>query len=301
MTGALLAAGRQVPDHLVGPLRASNSSHNAASLRQRFAEDGYLYLPGALDRDAILAARREIFDRLAAVGEIRMPAEHGLATGISRRAERAGDLGQFLKDICEGQVLRGISHGPKLRRIAEELFGEPARAFDFLWLRPTAVGRASPLHFDHVYMNRGSERVVTAWLPLGPVPPSDGPLLIVEGSHRFDNLIATFRGLDVDRDPSRSGSLEDDPMTVAERHDTRLLTADFGPGDIVLFGPFTLHGSFDNTSPEGRVRLSCDVRYQPAADPIDERWIGPDPPGHGGLGYGGLSAARPLTAEPIRR
>lgn len=301
MTGALSAAGRQVPDRLVGPLHASQASDDAAVLRRRFAEDGYLYLPAALDPGAVLAARREIFERLAAVGEIRAPAERGLATGVSRRAERVGDPGDFLREICDRPVLRAISHGPALHRIAGKLFGEPARAFDFLWLRPTAVGRASPLHFDHVYMNRGSERVVTAWLPLGSVPASDGPLLIVEGSHRFDDLIASYRGLDVDREPDRSGSLEDDPMTVAERHGTRLLTAEFGPGDVVLFGPFTLHGSFDNNSAEGRVRLSCDVRYQPAADPIDDRWIGADPPGHGGLGYGGLNAARPLTAAPIRR
>ena len=33
------------------------------------------------------AARREVFDRLAEVGEIRHPAETGIASGISRRAE----------------------------------------------------------------------------------------------------------------------------------------------------------------------------------------------------------------------
>ncbi len=198
-------------------------------------------------------------------------------------------------------LLRAVSHGPDVYGIAERVLAEPVRAFDFLWLRPTPVGRASPLHFDHVYMNRGSDRILTMWIPLGPAPTTDGPLLIVEGSHRFDTLIEEFRGLDVDRDPTRPGSLADDPVTIAERHGTRLLTADFEPGDIVLFGPFTLHGSFDNVSPEGRVRLSCDVRYQPAADPADDRWVGANPPGHGGLGYGALSASRPMTAAPIRR
>lgn len=301
MTTGLSAAGRPVPDHLVGPLRAGEPGDDPAALGQALAQDGYLYRPDVLDPGAVLAARREVFRRLAAVGEIGDPAADGLATGVSRRAEMAGDLGRFLKDICECPVLRAVSHGPELHDFAEGLFGEPVRAFDFLWLRPTAIGRASPLHFDHVYMNRGSERVATVWIPLGPVPRSDGPLLIVEGSHRFDALIADYRGFDVDRDPTRPGALADDPVTVAERHGARLLTADFAPGDVVVFGPFTLHGSFDNVSPEGRVRLSCDVRYQPAADPIDERWIGADPPGHGGLGYGGLSSARPLTADPIRR
>ena len=301
MTGTAFVAGRPVPDRLVGPLRASAADGDAAILRRRLAEDGYLFLPGALDPEAVTAARREVFDRLAEVGEIRHPAEAGIASGISRRAELAGDFGRFLKEICEGPALRQISHGPALHRIAAELLGEPAQAFDFLWLRPTPVGRASPLHFDHVYMNRGSERVVTVWIPLGPVPVADGPLVIVEGSHRFDDLIDAYRGLDVDRNRERTGSLADDPVTVAERHGTRLLTGEFAAGDVVLFGPFTLHGSCDNTSPEGRVRLSCDVRYQPAAEPVDDRWIGAEPAGHGGLGYGGMNAARPLTAEPVRR
>ena len=38
------------------------------------------------------------------------------------------------------------------------------------------AGRASPLHFDHVYMNRGTDRVVTTWIPLGDVTVADGPL-----------------------------------------------------------------------------------------------------------------------------
>lgn len=301
MAASARVTGRPVPDALIGPLRRSPPDGDAVELNRRLAGDGYLFLPGALDPAMVLEARREVFRQLATVGEIVEPAEDGIASGTSRRAERMGDPGAFLKGICEGPALRRVSHGPELHRIAGGLFGAPARAFDFLWLRPTPVGRASPLHFDHVYMNRGSDRVLTVWIPLGPVPLGDGPLLVVDGAHRFDALTAAYRGLDVDRDAGRSGSFSDDAVTIAERHGTRLLTADFAPGDVVLFGPFTLHGSFDNQSAEGRVRLSCDARYQPAADAIDERWFGAEPTGHGGLGYGGLNAARPLTAEPIRR
>ena len=301
MTGAAQVAGRPVPDRLLGPLRASPPDGDTAALNRRLAEDGYLFLPGMLDPDRVLAARRAVFERLAEVGEIRRPAEDGIASGTSRRAELTEDPGGFLKTICDSPALRRISHGPELHALATGLFGAPARAFDFLWLRPTPVGRASPLHFDHVYMNRGSDRVVTVWIPLGPAPICDGPLLVVEGSHRFDDLIADYRGLDVDRDRGRSGSFADDPVAIAERYGARLLTADFSAGDVVLFGPFTLHGSLDNHSPLGRVRLSCDARYQPAADPVDERWFGAEPPGHGGLGYAGMNAARPLTEAGIRR
>ena len=84
---------------------------------------------------------------------------------------------------------------------------------------------------------------------------------------------------------------------LARRYKTRLLTADFQAGDIALFGMATMHGSLDNCSPIGRVRVSCDVRYQPAADPRDERYYGPNPAGTTGIGYAELNGAKPLTED----
>ncbi|MGQ0663921.1 MAG: phytanoyl-CoA dioxygenase family protein [Pseudomonadota bacterium] len=294
--------GRLVPAELIGELKDSSDvlSHRPA-LRRRLAEDGYLLLRGGLDRDEVLAARREVFARLAEVGEVREPAAEGIATGSSRRAEIGGELGAFWRSVCEGPALRRLTHAGRLRRIAARVFGCPVRPFDFLWLRAMAAERASPLHFDHVYMNRGTDRVLSAWVPLGDVPAGEGPLLVVEGSHRFDDLIAAYRGHDVDRDPSRPGHLGRDAVGLARQRGGRLLTADFQASDVVLFGMFTLHGSFDNASQAGRVRLSCDVRYQPRDARRDDRWFGSPPPGHGGKSYGGLSGARPLTAEMLLR
>jgi hypothetical protein len=51
----------------------------------------------------------------------------------------------------------------------------------------------------------------------------------------------------------------------------------------------------------GRVRLSCDVRWQPADDTRDDRWFGAPPAGHGGRSYGGVNSARPLGADYIAR
>ncbi|MFP3670602.1 phytanoyl-CoA dioxygenase family protein, partial [Priestia sp. SIMBA_032] len=87
---------------------------------------------------------------------------------------------------------------------------------------------------------------VTAWVPLGAVPAEDGPLFLVEGSHRFDDLTGPLRGLDVDAEGAPPGSLDLDPVALAAERGARLLTADFRAGDVVLFGMFMLHASFDN-------------------------------------------------------
>ena len=40
----------------------------------------------------------------------------------------------------------------------------------------------------------------------------------------------------------------------------------------------TLHGALDNNSP---VKRLTDIRYQPANEPIDDRWNGANPEAHG--------------------
>ena len=61
------------------------------------------------------------------------------------------------------------------------------------------------------------------------------------------------------------------------------LTTDFEAGDLLLFTMHTMHCSLDNESPNNRIRLTLDTRYQPASEPADERWIGSDPIAHGPL------------------
>ena len=91
------------------------------------------------------------------------------------------------------------------------------------------------------------------------------------------------------------GQNKTDPLTLVRNRGTRLLTADFQAGDLVVFSGFTMHGSLDNHSPSGRVRLSVDVRFQPAADPADdERYFGTHPTGSNGGGYGDMRGAKPL-------
>jgi hypothetical protein len=293
-----VSQGRVVPPGLLGELRDSTALlHSNTQLRQRLAEDGYLFLRGVLDAGPVLRARSEVFGRLAAVGEIADPPAAGIATGHSRRRETAGDLGAFWKSVNAGPALRQVTHGAALCDILSQIFGAPAIAFDFMFLRAAPVGRWTGLHFDHGFFTRATEQVLTAWIPLGDIPWSDGPLMVVEGSHRFEDLTATQRGFDVARDTGRRAAFTEHPVELASARRTRLLSAHFRPGDVLIFGMLTLHGTFDNCSPAKRVRLSCDVRFQPAAEPRDPRYFGPDPAGTTGAGWAELNGARPLD-EP---
>ena len=244
-----------------------------------------------------MAARREVFQRMVQVGEIAEPAEAGIFTGASRRAEMEPDLGRFWKSVSEGPALRAASHGTALAAVMSLVFGETARPQDYMFLRAGPFGRATGLHFDYPFFTRSHDRVATVWLPIGDVPVTDGPLVVVEGSNRFRDLIEPMIGFDISKDNTRKADLGADAITFAEQRGTRLLTRNFEAGDIALFGMYTAHGSLDNHTSINRVRLSCDVRWQPAALPLDERYFGDNPPGTTGVGYAELNGAKPLTQD----
>ena len=270
---------------------------DTAALSERFEADGYLFLRGLHDVAAVMDARREVFERLEAVGEVKSPALDGIFTGASRRREMAGDLGAFWQSMSQGPRLRAVTHGPRIREIVGRILGEPVRPHDYIFLRPAPVGRATGPHCDYPFFTRATERVVTVWTALGEVPLCDGPVVVVEGSHRFDDLVEAARGFDVARDTDRRATRPENHIAFARARGSRLLSADFGAGDILVFGMFTWHGALDNHSPIGRIRLSSDVRFQPAGEPEDPRYFGADPGGTTGAGYGELNGAKPLT-EP---
>ena len=290
--------GQPVPSSLIHEMADSASLlDNPTALRARLAEEGYLYLKGVVDKDAIMAARKEVFERLVKVGEIREPAMDGVATGDSRRKELEPDLGGFWRSISEGRKLRAASNGYDMQRIMSLIFGEPARNQDYIFLRAGAQGRATGLHFDYPFFTRAHDKVCTVWMPIGDVPVEDGPVVVVEGSNKYRDLIDPMIGFDISKDNTRKADFGADAISFAQSRGTRLLTRNFSAGDIALFGMYTAHGSLDNHSPINRVRLSCDLRWQPASLPLDDRYFGDPPKGTTGASYGELNGAKPLTQE----
>jgi hypothetical protein len=265
--------------------------HNPAALRERMVEDGYLFLPGYLDREEVLAARQVLADRLAARGLLD-PSYPTSACKASRSAEIA-----FAPELSKNNpVLRGLLYGGRMMAFWELFFGAPVRHYDYTWIRAVAPGRGTPPHMDVVYMGRGTKRLYTAWTPLGDIPLTTGGLLVLENSHKHDRLNKGYGSKDVDTfcenkvgpDYKRMGGggnitdggwLSKDPVKLRKNLGGRYLSADYRAGDLLVFSVFTVHTSLDNHSDE--IRLSSDTRYQLASDPIDERWIGDEPIGHG--------------------
>jgi ectoine hydroxylase-related dioxygenase (phytanoyl-CoA dioxygenase family) len=272
-----------------GPLRPSmDAIDDAAELRRRMAEDGYLFLPGYLDREQVLAARRATMEKLAAAGHL-APGTDPMA-GIAR----PGTTIKFAPELAlDNPPLTELLYTGRMMDFYRRFFGEDALHFTYTWVRAVSPGKGTAPHGDSVFMNRGTSRLYTAWTPLDDISWDLGGLIVLERSHRLDEMMATYHQQDVDRycenEPDAAlyasgekwwnGALSDDPAELRRQLGLRWLSGEFRAGDLLTFSIFTLHGSLDNRS--DRIRLSSDSRYQPASEPADERWIGEQPIGHG--------------------
>lgn len=266
------------PSAELQPLRdSSDVADDREGLLARLAEDGYLYLPGYLDRNEVLHARHEI---------LRYMAEHEAMEPGSRPLD--GVMGQYGKHVgIMGK--QAITHHPDVLKVlaAERLYelhallqNEPVATFDYKWLRAVGHEACTAAHMDFVYMGQGSERLMTVWIPLGDIPVEQGTLAICPGSNHtagFARIRDTYGRMDVDRDRTE-GWFTKNPLEITETFGGIWQTSDVQAGDIITFGMHLMHASTTNTT--DKWRLSCDVRFQPAADPMDPRWFGKEPKGH---------------------
>lgn len=259
---------------------ANDIVDDSAALGLRMQKDGYVLLRGLLGKDTILAARREILLKYAIIGEIETN-EHSLMEGVFSEDSLIDkvNLYAFTESVRTGKAYERVVHNEALFGVLARIFEDDVHCFDFKWSRLVRPGETCGLHCDAPYVNRGSRNVVTAWIPLGDLPREEGALMILEGSHLNEKVIRNYANKDSDRD--NLGWLSTNPGKLRKNLGGRWLTTDFGAGDVLLFSMNLVHGAIDNRSPKNRCRLTSDTRYQPAADPLDDRWNGDNPLLHG--------------------
>ena len=290
----LTSLGHELDCHseALGCLRNSSDLLNQPdALRLRMQAEGYLYLPGLLNPEAVLQARQEIAEQLAAEGCLAPDSP------VLDCIAKPGLNMSFRPDLAvPSQALKNLLYSGRMMEFYRLFLGDKIRHFDFTWLRAVAPGKGTYPHCDIVYMGRGTDAVYTTWTPLGDIPLEMGGLMILEASHRLDSIKHSYGRKDVDSycanrkdahlyasgEKGWDGALSKNPVSLRQRYGGRWLTAEFKAGDVLIFGMFTIHASLDNHSQQ--IRLSSDSRYQLASEPIDERWVGKNPIGHSAAG-----------------
>jgi len=267
---------------------------NAAELRQRMQSDGYLYLPGLLERPAVLEARREVCCRLANAEYVRS------GTDPLECVAAPDKTSAFMPEVIargNAALFQVLYHGAMMQFWSAFLGGD-VRHFDYTWFRTVFPGQGTPPHCDVVYMGRGTPNLYTAWTPIGDIGLDMGGLAILEASNNHKKLRESYCTMDVDAhcanregragmdawQKGTDGHLGKNLNQIRKSLGGRWLTRDlFRAGDVVVFSVFTVHAGLDNQTGD-RIRLSSDSRYQLATEPADDRWIGENPAGHGAAG-----------------
>ncbi|MBV6659727.1 phytanoyl-CoA dioxygenase family protein [Pseudomonas yamanorum] len=205
-----------------------------------------------------------------------------LESGVEEARSRVSVLGKFMSRQVEGyqmdiflwkrvDALRDlIYYGPFARWAQQLMQSQEVRFFyDQMFVKEPGTDAPTPWHQDLSFWPIRGEQVCSFWIPCDPVNRANSGLLYVKGSHkwaqRFKAVSPDYLSAIIDE------SMDDIPDINANPDQYDLLEWDMQPGDILIFHPLTLHGSFGNQSRSMRRRALAlrwtgdDVVYAPSA------------------------------------
>lgn len=253
------------------PVPASERGDREA-LWSRLRREGYLYLTGHLDREVVEAFREYYFASLRSTRLLAESSDPRVGIGGNGDVDRAELRRILYEEIIPGERYHSLTTHSRIRDwfswlLADDVHLHKRRIIRHTRAGESGIGTATQAHYDLVYLREGTDRVLSMWIPLGDCPVSRGGLLYLERSHRRvleQEAAGTL--------PQPARSITADLPRLAEEFDTRWLAADYVAGDVVVHSAHIIHASGDNADPDGIMRLSTDIRYQRASEPIDWRW-----------------------------
>jgi hypothetical protein len=238
---------------------SSSIAADAAALRERAGEDGYLYFTGLLPEGPVPAARAAILQVCERHGWLApgSPREAAVAAPGVRFREGDPEYMAAYDEIQRLEPFHALAHEPALLGVLRGLFGEE------VLVHPRNIARVmfpqnnrftTPAHQDYVHI-QGTEETWTAWIPLGDCPRELGGLEVLAGSHRA--------GVRPVRRAEGAGGLGVETESLG----LPWHGGDFRLGDVLLFQSLTVHRGVDNRTAD-RLRLSVDYRYQGLSRPL---------------------------------
>ena len=251
------------------PFRVSNDAlDDPSELGQRLDDDGYLFLRGFQNADALRDLRLQILQRIDQCSDWVLPGSD-LADGRVDASKACTEPHSHYRDVYrEVYKLRGvhaIPHDGELLALLDHLVDGRAmphpQKIVRLWF-PHYTHHTTPFHQDFVHFQSNLE-VLSVWTPLSDCPMELGPLGVIEGSHKVGKVVDHHFSL------GAGGQKVDGPESrgIARCNDFEL-------GDTLIFGCLMVHGALPNLT-EDRLRVSLDNRYHRAGLPISEQMLSP--------------------------
>lgn len=247
-----------------------------ALLRERFRADGHVLLRGVLDREQVLGLRAGYFAQFpASYFKPGTEPAQGIWSGHAPPGLPShGVPGHPAYDFVRGAAFAAFTGQPALASIAAALLGGEVALLPRRVLRHFDAGskQATRAHVDRAYPSGEGGDLVTLWIPLGDCPVQTGGLVYLSGSHRLDPAQVDRPRTVTDR-PDDHRPISHDLAWTAMTLGGQWLWTDFAAGDVAAHCPDIVHASLD-TATEA-MRLSADIRFQRAGDPVRSEWAKP--------------------------
>jgi phytanoyl-CoA hydroxylase len=297
----------------LGWLRPTTMDTPLEEMRRRLEQDDYVFLKGALPREDVLKMREHYFQQFEGTGLLdpTKPVGEGIYNSEDDASKHKGigggdpegeDLKRLLGAHVTAPYLNFVNH-PKLRGLVRELMGwnEEVLLQRTMLRHNVPGGESTGVHYDRLFLRAGDAFFLTAWVPIGDILPSGGGLIYLDDGRRLGEAIEddfTERAKDFtpeekisafNRNMTDIGILSNHPTQFQEEHhhiavkanqanrEYKWLVANYEAGDIVFHHPCSVHASCSNEDPEGRIRLSTDLRFYSKADydqgTADTRWM----------------------------
>ncbi len=221
-----------------------------------FRRDGFIKLRKVLTPETLTHFGREITRLTLALNTQDKPLE-----------ERSTYDRAFLQvmNLWEQSPLVGrFVMGQRLARIAAELLEVGGvRLYHDQSLYKEPGGGITPAHADQYYWPLSSDRTITAWIPLQPVPENMGPLGFYAGSQRES----------FGRDLGISDESEAKISANMQQHGFEFVSGAFALGEVSFHAGWTFHKAGANRSPQPRsvmtvIYMDADMKLVPALNAI---------------------------------
>lgn len=304
-SGVLRSRGQELdtsPSALGRLIESPSRSADQADLLKALNHHGYLFLRDMFPREKVLDVRKEICHAMNKL-ELLKPSSDPLdcippALKSNNDSSQGSSTLDSIPDHCP--AMRELLYGSETRSFFKKLLGGEVLHFDLTWFRGVGPGFGTVPHCDIVYMGRGTQDLLTFWVPYGDIPLKMGGLMVLENSMNtsVQRRIEKYLVRDVDEycenrplpehvdlnaatdNKVWNGWLAANPVSLRKNLGGRWLTSDYRAGDALIFSSKLVHASLDNQSRS--FRLSSDCRYQLADQPVDQRFVGNGPLGHTG-------------------
>lgn len=222
----------------------------------QFRRDGYIKLKSVLSPQTLAEYGRDITRLTVELNTQQRPLEERSTYDraflqVMNLWEQSPRVGQFVM-------------GRRLGRLAAELLEvQGVRLYHDQSLYKEPGGGITPAHADQYYWPLASDRTITAWIPLQPVPTEMGPL----------GFYARSQSVSFGRDLGISDESEAKISANMAQHGFEFDSGAFDLGEVSFHLGWTFHKAGPNTSDRPRsvmtiIYMDADMRLAPALSPI---------------------------------